>query len=179
MQGYFSRASLSLAIVGLLMAGTASAQIGNADKCGIKPSSPAPAPKESVQPSGSEYNSGSGCKACCVWDCARIKCLVEKIKCKTEALLKSERCSRVRNRCLFEAVVALNTELCKLSKCECLSPCEIERIISCIESKVCDLEKIVKRSCNRTWICLVREIKCLVGELRQCKKSEENGQAPV
>ncbi|MCE9552535.1 MAG: hypothetical protein K8T91_04045 [Planctomycetes bacterium] len=189
MQGYFSRAGLSLAIVGLLMVGSAQAQIGI--RAGIKPAvTVAPAVTTAAATTTtaaattaatsrtSETSSSSSCNACCEWDCAKIKCTVEKIQCKTNALLQAERCSRVRNRCLFEQVVALNTELCKLSKCECLSSCEVERIISCIESKVCELEKLVKCSGNRTWICLVSEIKCLVGELRQCKKSC-NTEAPV
>lgn len=177
MQGYFSRAGLSLAILGLLMVGSAQAQISTAGKCGITYKAPAPVPTVTVQSSSS---SSSSCNSCYEWDCCKIKCVVEKIQCKTNALLQAERCSRVRNRCLFETVVALNTELCKLSKCECLSACEVERIISCIESKVCELERIVKYSCNQQWICLVREIKCLVGELRQCKKScGSNGSAPA
>lgn len=185
MQGYFSRVGLSLAIFGLLMVGSAQAQISTASKFGYKaPTSTttttAAATTAAVTTVASRTSEpSSSCNACYEWDCAKIKCTVEKIKCKTEALLRAERCAKVRNRCLFETVVALNTELCKLSKCECLSACEVERIISCIESKVCELERIVKYSCNRTWICLVAEIKCLVGELRQCKRSCGSDKAPA
>lgn len=173
MQGYFAR--LGLCVAGLVLAScvmtdTAGAAISNAGKCGIKPKTPAPAPVTVTAPvTAPTYTDTNPC--CKQWDCAKLKCAVSEIKVKTDCLLRAIACARVRNRCLYDQVVNLNTELCKLLRCECLSDCEIETIISCVERKVCEIERTVQSTCNRDWICKVSEIKCAVQKLGECKKA--------
>jgi hypothetical protein len=101
-----------------------------------------------------------------------------EIQAKANCLLKSERCCKKRNYGVANLVVAVTSHLRLLNLCDRLPSCQIEAFIRAIESTFCVLEKIVKSTGNKEWICIVKEFRCLIEKLRDCKSSC-NGNTPV